>query len=691
MIKNLVYPRFLSFLKKLNQPPWLILLVCILAYGIMIPWLGLYSDDWILLSTFQKMGTAGLTRYFSTNRPIWGWIYQLTMPLLGKTPWHWHLFGLFWHCTAALSLWWLLILIYPKQKKLALWAGLLFAVYPGFALQPISITVGHMFIVYTCFLLSTCFLIQAQKHPDRFWLFTVLAMLTAMINLFCMEYFLLLHLLQPVILLFFFQQKSIRFRQRLFLTFKAWRPYFVLFIGDLLWRTVFFKYQTHNYHYLFLNRLKHGTIPALMYLVNTMVKDWWNTTVIAWVNVFKYPFTIHGYKIDLIYLGLTLAAVVILFLTIFWLSKQYEDAPQDKHDAWQILILGCLALILAGGPFWLTEIKVGLSGFASRFSLPFIFGAVLIFSSLLKILRLPRWVASAFLAVTLGLSIGYQFQINNDFRREWIVQKNLFWQLAWRIPSLKPGTIVFMSEMPGTHHVSYATLSTMFDWNFHPFPSPQIMDYAVYYPKEMAHNEKIILKADQAIRVDHLGANFSGNTNLNITVQFVRDEFLISGCAHVMSPLIDGKNPFLTNEEKTVTLLSDPDLISAASALETTHLIPEIFGKEPDPNRCYYFEKADLAYQLHDWQFAADMFNQAHELGELNWMGTELVPFIGSFAHLGDWDQAYSLTQSMAANAYYPLSPIICELWNLLAQDTPESPQKQQSLKDINARFECQK
>jgi hypothetical protein len=187
----------------------------------------------------------------------------------------------------------------------------------------------YVHCLHVLFFLSACFLIRAQQQPKRFWLFTALAMLMATINLFCMEYFLLMHLLQPVMLWPFFQQKNTNFRQRLILTIKAWWPYFVLFIGDLVWRTVFFQYQTHNYQYLFLNRLKHDTIPALIYLLKTMLTDWWNTTVIAWVKVFKYPFSIHGDNIDLIYLGITIAAILLFLISIYWLSRQSEDDPKD--------------------------------------------------------------------------------------------------------------------------------------------------------------------------------------------------------------------------------------------------------------------------------------------------------------------------------------------------------------------------
>jgi len=684
-------PRFRSVLVKINQPPLLILAASILAYGIMIPWLGLYSDDWIYLISFHKYGIEGLTRYFSTNRPVWGLIYQLTFPLLGTTPWHWHVFGLFWHTAAAISLWWLLTLIWPKQKNAALWAGLLFAVYPGFVLQPISITFGHIFLVYTAYFLSMCFLILAYQRPQKFWLFTILALATSAINLLCMEYFLLLHLLQPVVLWLVFQQKAPEFRQRLKLVIKAWWPYFVLFVGNLIWRTVFFKYQTNNYQYLFLDRLKNGIGPALIYLIKTMFKDWWNTSVGAWINVYKMPFDLFPDNINLVILVISLAAAVFFFYSIYIFTRNSQSEPVDKHSSLQMLALGALALIIAGGPFWLTELNVSQIGFKSRFSLPFIFGAVLLLSSLLQLIRKPRWVVTAFLAVTIGLSIGYQIQIQNDFRREWIVQKNLLWQLAWRMPVLEPGTTIFISEMPGSHHITYTILSSMIDWNFQPMLSSRQMDFAVYYPREVANKGGIVLQPEEYFQVDHLGAVFNGNTANSITVQYSKDDTLLLSCAHVMSPLMDHNNPFLSIEEKKVAIFSDLSLITAANVFDSNHLFPEIFGREPEPTHCYYFEKADLAYQLEDWQLAIDIYNQGLSLGESNWIDTELVPVIGSYAHLGEWEKAYSYSVTMASRSYYPIASVICGLWKSLEMDTPDGFQKQESVKAISDQFNCQK
>jgi hypothetical protein len=296
-----------------------------------------------------------------------------------------------------------------------------------------------------------------------------------------------------------------------------------------------------------------------------------------------------------------------------------------------------------------------------------------------------------FLAITVGLSIGYQLQINNEFRREWIVQKNLMWQLAWRLPSLEPGTTIFMKEMPVSHHITHTILSPMVDWNFHPRLSSGEMNYAVYYPRELANAGVLSLQPGQEFQYDHLGSLFIGNSSRSITVQFSKDNTFLISCAHVMSSSLDGDNPFLTLEEKKVASFSDPNFIHASQVLDSNQLFPEIFGQEPEPTHCYYFEKADLAYQFKEWQLSIDFYNLSLSLGDSNWNDTELVPVIGSYAHIGEWENAYSLTTVMDSRSFYPLSSLICELWKSLAADTPDGGQKQGTIQAVSEQFECQK
>jgi len=65
--------------------PWLLLFVAILTYGLLFNQLGFYWDEFPWYWTSVKLGPAALTQLFSTSRPFWGLIYQVTLPLVGRS------------------------------------------------------------------------------------------------------------------------------------------------------------------------------------------------------------------------------------------------------------------------------------------------------------------------------------------------------------------------------------------------------------------------------------------------------------------------------------------------------------------------------------------------------------------------------------------------------------------------------
>lgn len=63
-------------------------------------------------------------------------------------------------------------------------------------------------------------------------------------------------------------------------------------------------------------------------------------------------------------------------------------------------------------------------------------GAACLLVGLVRLL--PGSFPTAFLVVVLGLATAAQTQNSGDYRRDWEIQRALFWQMAWRIPALKP-------------------------------------------------------------------------------------------------------------------------------------------------------------------------------------------------------------------------------------------------------------
>ena len=73
----------------LTTPPLVLAIVAVLAYGLLLPQLGFYWDDLPMSWIRYQLGPEAMARYFSTNRPVWGLLYQVTTRLLPQVPIYW--------------------------------------------------------------------------------------------------------------------------------------------------------------------------------------------------------------------------------------------------------------------------------------------------------------------------------------------------------------------------------------------------------------------------------------------------------------------------------------------------------------------------------------------------------------------------------------------------------------------------
>src|SRR5207253_3374406 len=97
--------------------PLLILFVCILSYGTLIPWLGFYWDDWPAMWVSHSLGPRALMPYASGDRPFMGWVWYILAALLGEVPLHWHIFVLLIRWLTAVTLWWSLRGMWPERNQ----------------------------------------------------------------------------------------------------------------------------------------------------------------------------------------------------------------------------------------------------------------------------------------------------------------------------------------------------------------------------------------------------------------------------------------------------------------------------------------------------------------------------------------------------------------------------------------------
>ena len=81
----------------------LILLTTVITYGVSIPSLGYYYDDWYLLWSGQARGAGSIVSLFSTDRPFMGVVYSYDYRLLGDSILNWHLYALLWRFICGLA------------------------------------------------------------------------------------------------------------------------------------------------------------------------------------------------------------------------------------------------------------------------------------------------------------------------------------------------------------------------------------------------------------------------------------------------------------------------------------------------------------------------------------------------------------------------------------------------------------
>ncbi len=656
----------------------LLLAVTFVSYGLVSTHLGFYWDSWPMNWIAQTRGSAGLAQYFSTNRPVWGLLYQLTTPLLGGTPLPWQIFGMLCRWLAAVALWILLRLLWPRQTEVALGASLLFLIFPSFQQQSIEFLYAHFFIVITAFLASLACSLWAIRQPRWRWAALVAGLALSAVNLLMMEYFFMLELLRPVLLWIGLQDAAraggAAGRTRLRHVLAAWLPYLALFLGAVAWRAFFFPYQTNNYGVISLAQIAARPLQMLGILAGRVGSELWTAVALSWLNVVKLPDAdAFGRALQIRYVLVIVVTALALFFAAWLLLPRRAAARADNfRRAGEGLALAGVALLLAGWPFWLTNVPFSLDFAYDRFTLPFVLGACLLLVSLLLFIpwRPARWLL---LVALVGLGAGYQYQAGLNFWQDWKNQQQFFWQLQWRVPNLKPGTVIFANENKATAYSTDNSLTAPINWIYDPDNRSQTIRYLMIYPSIRLNSQNTLkLEKNVAVNEDLLVGKFAGNTSQSISLFY--DGL---SCLRLLDPKIDSGNPIVPDELRTTASFADASLVQPLADGQSARApLPRILGQPPATSWCQVYEQADLLRQYGQWYNILQLWDQAKELyNTQSRSASEAVPFVEAFARTGQWDQAARLTVNTQKTR-----PVFCWLWSQLDMTTPPGLEKKQAV-----------
>jgi hypothetical protein len=609
-----------------NLGPVLSIAACIVAFGLFIPVLGFYWDDWpTIFYTFNDR-TAQLINHFSYDRPFSVWAYWL-VGRLGTAPVTWHVAALALRLACVAMLAWALKPLWPRQARLISLIALVFAIYPGYYLQPSSVIFLPHIASLALFLFSLGAMGRAAREPERYWQYTIVGVLAALAQVFTVEYYAGLELLRPLYLWLLFANAGDG-RPRLAALAKQYAPYFLVFVAWVAWRMFLLELPVEPYPVVFATELRTAPLSALFNMTQTALTDLVYTFALTWAQLVAPLWQIAS-SVDLAITLATLAIAAGLFAVL-----RHQLQPTDPRVAKQGLLLGAAAFILGMFPIWAIGETIAQGDYNLRYILVGMAGAAIFVVSLLALLRRPQWLAAA-ISILAALAIGSHLRTTEEFRGYWQEQRAFIWQLAWRAPGFQPSTALvsfapaaaqLRDPMTGNAlNVAYPTAGqppSIGLWNF-----------------ELSRTATVeALEAGEDLTNDYRGLTFTTGSADDLVFYFLPE----NGCLWMLSPL-DVHNEYLPAEHRQLVARSNLANVLPAS---TPGFPPQhVFGAEPQRGWCYYFEKASLAAQQGDWASVYSLTAEADSLGLSPNNGIEWLPLLSAHLATGDFAAALALTE----------------------------------------------
>lgn len=652
-------------------PPWTfrpwtlplaLLALLVAAFGLMIPWLGLYWDDWAQLLANRLYGYQAYWRYFASDRPLSAWTHLLFAPLLGGTPLHWQIFtlGLRWLTTCAMF--WTFSALWPQARRPLAFAALLFAVYPAFTQQPVAVSYHQHWLQYLLFFISLGAMIRAARQPQRFWPYTLLALATLLLHLSITEFFIGVELLRPLFLWLAVGAASEHFASRLKAVLRLSAPYLAILTAYVAWRLVFLRFPGEDPHppELLVNLLRQPG-AALLQLARFALMDVLYILVTHWSQVFDLRLLDSYQPVILASYVLT---VIVAVAAAFYLSRLQDGEPQpgEEQRRWlrQALVVGALVTLLGPAPIWVTgnQLVNTVDFHTDRFALVAMFGASLLVVALLEWAGRSQAQKAVLLAVLIGLAAGFHLRTANDYRWMWTSQLRFYWQLTWRAPDIAPGTALISEDalLPNQELFSSSAAINLL------YPQPPAPEYLAYwmYTLRPKYSDGV---PEQIDYYTHLRIyTFTASTPNSLVLHYDPSR---ASCLWVLSPN-DLYNPDLPELTRSALRFSNLERIGAEPRLPG-YPPQDLFGPEPEHDWCYFYQKADLARQLQDWTQIAALGDEARQRGywpshPASNAASEWLPFLEGYARVGRWEDAQAITQAVVEHDP-KYGDLLCRVW----------------------------
>ena len=627
----------------------LIVLLPVLAYLPLAKQIGYFGDDWPIAWSSFTYGPAKIASYYSTDRPFAGLVFSLEYPLIGPQAWHWVVYGCILRILAALALLWLLWMLIPGRKFAAAGISLLCALYPGFLQMPAASGYHTLLIPVFTGLLSLALTVLAlnRKQPAQIALLILASGALEIFTVLMMEWMIGFEGIRLILIWYVLRRKSARgWWAQVRGTILNYLPYALLLAGFLFWRVAVFKNQRSTTD---IGGLIHSYLASprgmLEHVVLEMFKGAADSVILAWfVPVYNGYFHLPNKPtiLGLLYAGAGLAVFLLAAWAVYRKSESEATESSHRSDRWalELFWIGGACSLVALFPVVASNKAVVLGNSFDRYTLTAMIGASLLAGGLVFWVARTFWQRTGALALFIGLALLFHYGNGASFATSSAQRNQFWWQLSWRAPDLKTGTVLVPSPAAG------------FVDDYDIFPQANL----IYRPKvQDIQIGAQVLNRDTA-KVIRSGGSDTRSLRTFVYTRNYTDVLVVnfgydSGqptCLHA----IDSQQVELSqNENPLIPLVAQSSNIDQIVADTPAHQPEAVyFGKEPAHTWCYYYEKASLARQKGDWKEVDRLESEAEARAYHPSDPSEWMPFIEAQANLGNFAKASQLISRLGVD-----------------------------------------
>lgn len=661
-------------MEKLSQSRWFDITWLALITGFTyLPHIGAmtyYRDNWYFLYNALVSGPTAFIDIALHTRPIRGPLYALFYSLFGLNPFPYHVTMYLTRLAGGVGVLWLYNLIWQNRRQANFFMAVLFLLFPGFLwwvagfeFQPyvLSVTIQAFSIAFTLKAIATGSVIHRLG-----W--TIAAILSGWTYLALVEYAIGMEAFRLICVYLYIRRNEApaRFIPTIVKTLKASILHLSIPIVFVFW-----------YQFLFDNwraaqdagtQLKFlFTSPAnLIWRLIDLVQSFLNVSIFAWVVPFYQ--NLYSNRLRDILSGVFFTALVIFLL---WMAYRFKRLPSDQDHVqgeessapwrWELIWVGVLGTLCGVLPVILANRLVTFERF-SQYTLPASMTGVILLHGLIQSV-FPRNLRAVLFASVIGLAVLSHHGLAAQAVREEKTISDFWWQVVWRAPDIKTGTTL-VAVYPNIDYLDGNDVV----WG------PANFIYAPEYQGSSPVQIPIAasrLESDSILEIINGRREFEqidlitkfNSTHYNYKNQLILSQATESTCVRVIDP----RWPGLSTRDNTL-------LFAAYQNSKIENVIPTgktpapqayVFGAEPPHQWCYYFQKADLARQLGDWQTVSQLGEETQALNLRPNDQIEWLPFLQAYAILDNRQRVKELSTRINTEIFYKQQA--CQTLNSLA------------------------